>query len=130
MSSESELKSIDLSNSLVVPPPLHRQQTIQQKNLSMILSVNGEALQKFGDKQLSAGTILVLLGHIITAAQKLFKLKGDDLKQVALDSIHWLIDHSKYLSDEEKSTLDLLSETVFPQAFDMLTSVSGCSCFA
>ena len=122
--------SVDLSNSLVVPPPLHRQQTIQSKNLSMILSVNGEALKIFGDKPISSTTILVLLSHIIIASQKLFKLKGDELKQLSLDSIHWLIEHSKYLSDEEKTTLDLLSETVFPQTFDMLTSASRCSCFA
>jgi hypothetical protein len=119
---------------LIVPPaPLNRSLTVKPpKNISLVLSVCGEALKTYGDQQVSAVKILVLLQHILIAVNKLTKLSEEDQKQLALDSIHWLIDHQKNLSDEEKNMLDLLSDTVFPQAIDILsTSESGCfSCFS
>ena len=121
--------STDSSDILVVPSAaLQRQKTVKQpKNLSLILAVCGEALKKYGDQEVSSMKILILLQHILTAVVKLTKLSEDDQKQLALDSIHWLIDNQKGLSDEEKNTLDLLSETVFPQALELLSAAkTGC----
>jgi hypothetical protein len=123
--------AIDSSDILVVPSAsLHRQKTLKHpKNLSLILSVCGQALKKYGDQEICSMKILILLQHILTAVIKLTKLNEEDQKQLALDSIHWLIDNQKGLSDEEKNTLALLSETVFPQALELL-SLAKTGCFS
>ena len=48
---------------LIVPPaPLNRSLTVKPpKNISLVLSVCGEALKTYGDQQVSAVKILVLL---------------------------------------------------------------------
>ncbi len=118
---------------LIVPSaPLNRAITvIPPKNLAIVLSVCGEALKKYGDQPISSLKILVLLQHILVAVKKIAKLDGEEQKQLALDAIQWLINNQKGLTDEEKATLGMLSETVFPQAIELLTEVkSGClSCF-
>lgn len=128
------VSSVEPSDVLVVPAaPLNRSLTVKQpKNISLVLSICGEALKTYGDQQVSAVKILILLQHILKAVNKLTKLNEEEQKQLALDSIHWLIDNQKNLSDEEKNMLDLLSETVFPQAIEILsTTKSSCvSCFS
>lgn len=107
---------------LVVPAPINRSNTIKPpQNLSLVLTVCGKALKTYGDQQISSAKILILLQHIVIAVNKLTKLSSDDQKQLALESIHWLIDHQKGLSDEEKNALDLMSEMVFPQAIELLS---------
>lgn len=121
----------DTSTILVVPSnALQRQKTVTQpKNISLILSICGQALKKYGDQEICSMKILILLQHILNAVIKLTKLSEDEQKQLALDSIHWLINNQKGLSDEEKNTLSLLSETVFPQALELL-SVAKTGCFS
>lgn len=119
---------------LIVPSPLPRSLTIKPpKDLSLVLSVCGEALKMYGQQKVSAVTILVVLQHILTAINKLTKLSVEDKKELALESIQWLIDNQKDLSDDEKSTLDLLAVTVFPQAIDLLAEETALcmslSCF-
>ena len=129
----SNQTSSDIHDELVVPlPPLTRSQTKKPDpvNLPMVLSICGQALQQFGNGMLSASTIFLLLQKIIKVAKDITKLKGDDLKKIALDSIHWLIEHQKSLSDSEKDLLDVLSENAFSQAFDMIVQLeSGCLSF-
>lgn len=119
---------------LVVPSaPLNRSLTVKQpKNISLVLSICGQALKTYGDQQVSSVKILILLQHILVAVNKITKLSEEDQKQLALDSIYWLIDNQKNLSDEEKNMLFLLSDTVFPQAIEVLyTAKSGFfSCFS
>ena len=116
------------SSELVVPAPLTRSITIQPpKNLALVLSICGEALTTYGNLPISSAQILVLLQHIITSVNKKSGITEEDKKQLALDSIHWLIDNQKGLSDKEKNTLDVLSDTVFPQAVDLLSQPSSCS---
>lgn len=119
--SESEL--------VVPPPPLSRAQTkkVNPMHLHMILSICGHALKSFGELVISASNILLLLQKIITAAKALSNLNGDDLKQICLDSIHWLIEHQTNLSDDDKNSLDVLSENAFSQAFDLIMDMeAGC----
>jgi len=125
-------------NELVVPlPPLSRAQTkkVELQNMHMILSICGQALKNFGNAIISASTILLVLQKVIEAAQAISKLNGDDLKQICMDSIHWLIEHITNLSDAEKDTLDVLSDKAFSQTFDMIVAVEkveqGCmACFS
>jgi len=102
-------------------------------NLSMVLTICGKALKTFGSDTVSAVNVLIVLQHIIVAVSKLTGLSPDEKKQLALDSIHWLINNQTNLSIEEKQTLDLLAITIFPQAIDMLSGdkcSGGCfSCF-
>ena len=118
---------------LIVPSAaLNRAITVKQpKNLSIVLSVCGEALKNYGDQPISSVKILILLQHILVSVKKITTLNDEEQKQLALDSIHWLIDQQKGLTDEEKTILSMLSETVFPQAIELLTEVKlGCmSCF-
>jgi hypothetical protein len=142
MSSSSATESVpatatsDVSNVLVVPAhPLNRSATIvQPKNLPLILSVCGQALKKFGDQPINAVKILILIQHIIVAVKKLTKLEGEEQQKLVMDSIRWLIDNQKGLSDEEKNTLDIISETIFIQAIELLSdkeSFTSCiSCFS
>ena len=124
-------------NELVVPPPpLSRSQTkkAEPQNMHMILSICGHALKNFGESIISASTILLVLQKVIQAAQNISKLDGDDLKQICMDAVHWLIEHVTNLSDSEKDTLDVLSEKAFSQTFDMIVAVEkieqGClACF-
>ena len=128
--SQSDVSPVEID--LVVPTPLTRAQTKtgQPKNLSLILSICGKALKMFGDKKINAVTILILLQHIIRAVEKITSLSTEERKELALASIQWLIDNQKDLTDEEKDTLDVLAETVFPQAVDLLSSGESCfSCF-
>jgi hypothetical protein len=122
----------DLSNvpiELIVPAPLSRANTIKPpQDLALILSICGDALKLYGSQHLTSTSILVVLSHIITSVNKFVK-SDVDKKKIALEAIHWLIDHDKSLSDEEKNTLDLLSETVFPQAVDLFNA-SQSSCFS
>jgi len=124
-----------VSADLVVPPPLTRTITLKTpKNLSMILSICGEALKTYGDKEITSTNILILIQHIVTAANKIASVSVEEKKQIALESVHWLINHQKDLSDEEKATMDILSTTIFPQAVDMLTEYKVCvpsfACFS
>ncbi len=126
---------ISVADALVVPAPLSRAQTkkVQPKNLAVILSVCGKALKTFGDERpINAVTILILLQHIITAVNKVKSLSTLERKELALSAIQWIIEQQKHLSDEEKDTLDLLAETIFPQAVELL-SPAECflfSCFS
>ena len=126
---------ISVADALVVPAPLSRAQTkkVQPKNLAVILSVCGKALKTFGDdRPINAVTILILLQHIIMAVNKVKALSTLEKKDLALSAIQWIIDQQKNLSDEEKDTLDLLAETIFPQAIELL-SPTECflfSCFS
>ncbi len=126
---------ISVADALVVPAPLSRAQTkkVQPKNLAVILSVCGKALKTFGDdRPINAVTILILLQHIIMAVNKVKSLSTLERKELALSAIQWIIDQQKNLSDEEKDTLDLLAETIFPQAIELL-SPTECflfSCFS
>ena len=116
-----------VANELVVPSPLTRAITIQPpKNLAAILSICGEALTTYGDNAITSSQILILLQHIITAVNKLNGISVDEKKQLSLDAVHWLIDNQKGLSDKEKNTLDVLSDTVFPQAVDLLSETKSC----
>ena len=127
----------EISNELVVPlPPLSRSQTrkAEPENMHTILSICGHALKNFGQAVISASTILLVLQKVIQAAQAISKLNGDDLKQICMDSVHWLIEHVTNVSDSEKDTLDILSEKAFSQTFDMIVAVEkieeGClACF-
>ena len=126
---------LSVADALVVPAPLSRAQTkkAQPKNLSLILSVCGKALKTFGeDRPINAVTILILLQNIIMAINKIKSLSADERKELALASIQWIIDQQKNLSDEEKDTLDLLAETIFPQAIELLSPSESCllSCFS
>ncbi len=116
-------------SSLIVPaPPLSRSQTITTpKNLSLILTVCGKALKLYGENSINPGTILIVLSHIIICVKKIANLNEEEQKQLALDAIQWLINNQKGLTDEEKQTLDLLAETVFPQAVELLKPTT-CSC--
>lgn len=121
------------SNVLVVPTnSLIRSATIQQpKNLSLILSICGEALKYFGDQPINSVKILILIKHTIIAVKKLTKLNEEEQKKLVMDSIHWLIDNQKGLTDEEKNTLDILSETVFTQTIELLSlNETSCFCFS
>ncbi len=126
---------ISVADALVVPAPLSRAQTkkVQPKNLAVILSVCGKALKTFGDdRPINAVTILILLQHIIMAVNKVKSLSTLERKDLALSAIQWIIEQQKNLSDEEKDTLDLLAETIFPQAIELL-SPTECflfSCFS
>jgi len=114
---------------LIVPPPLSRMQTKKTPdNLALILSVCGDALHSCENQKVNASTVLLLLQKLIISVNKLTKLSKEDEKKLVLDSIEWIINNQKDLSDEDKQTLDILSETVFPQAFDLL-STSPSSCF-
>jgi hypothetical protein len=123
------INNMDDSDSLVVQGPL-RTGTIMSppKNLSLILSVCGEALKTYGDKKISVSTILILLQHIILSVKKLTKLNEEEKKQLVLDSIHWLIEHQQHLSVEDKQTLELLSDSIFPQVITLLTENNKSSC--
>jgi hypothetical protein len=127
----SSAPSIEVADILVVPSiPLQRQISIKApKNLSLILSICGKALKTYGDQEISTSKILILLHHILLAVSKLTQLDQEEQKQLALDSIHWLINNQNGLSDDEKQTLGLLSETVFPQAIELL-SVAKTNCFS
>lgn len=122
---------MSVSTELVVPPPLTRTITITQpKNLGLILSICGEALKTYGNQDITSTNILLLLQHIVAAVNKITNLSVEEKKQIALDAIHWLIDNQKGISDEEKTTLDLLSTTIFPQAVEMLSESKACLSFA
>jgi hypothetical protein len=126
---------IQVADALVVPAPLSRAQTKKAppKNLSLILSVCGKALKTFGDNRpINAVTILILLQNIIMAVAKIKSLSSEEQKELALSSIQWIIDQQKQLSDEEKDTLDILAETIFPQAIELLSPTESClfSCFS
>ena len=117
---------------LVVPPPLLRIKTKKTPdNLGLVLSVCGDALHACGNPNVNAKTILLLLQKIIVSVKKLTKLTKDDEKKIVLDCIEWIIDNQKGLSEEEKQILDMLAETIFPQAYDLLSETSSCfSCFS
>jgi hypothetical protein len=114
---------------LIVPSPVSRSPTLKPpKNLSLVLSVCGEALKMYGDQKLSPISILVVLQHIIIVIEKLVKISGEEKKELAIESIHWLISQQKELTDEERTTLDLLAIAVFPQAIDLLAAKLPKSC--
>ena len=124
---------------LIVPPPLIRIETkkTQPKNLALVLSICGKALDTFGsDKHITSVTILILLQHIIMAINTLTKLNVEEKKDLALVCIQWLIDHQKDLTEDEKNILDLLALNAFPQVVDLLaeggSSLKACfkSCFS
>lgn len=131
--SSNQTVPVQHDDELVVPlPPLTRSQTKKPDpmNLHMVFSICGKSLKEFGNAKLSASTILLLLQKIIKVAKDITKLKGDDLKQISLESIHWLIENQKSLSDSEKDLLDVLSENAFSQTFDMIVELeSGCFSF-
>lgn len=125
MSDPASASSVEL----IVPSPVSRSPTIKPpKNLSLVLSVCGEALKLFGNQKLSPLTILIVLQHIIIVIEKLVKISGEEKKELAIESIQWLISQQKELSDEEKTTLDLLAVSVFPQAIDLLAAKLPKSC--
>ena len=131
MSSAAET-NVSTSNILVVPTdPLPRSATIKQPtNLGLILSICGEALKHFGDQPINGVKILILIQHVIIAVKKLTKLNEEDQKKLVMDAVHWLIENQKGLTDEEKNTLDILSETVFIQAIEILSNDTNCFCFS
>ena len=107
----------------LVVPAMSRSATIKPpKNLPQVLTVCGSALQLFGNRTIGPTTILFLLNDVITAVDSLSQLTSEEKKKLALDAVHWLIDSQKNLSDNEKNTLDMMSETVFPQAIQLLAS--------
>ena len=129
----SDLSGIIVSPAeLIVPPPLIKMRTKKTPdNLALVLSVCGYALKQFGNNNINAATVLILLQKVIISVKKLTKLSEDEQKKLVLDSIQWIIENQKHLTDDEKQVLDILSETVFSQAVDLLSSgESGCfSCF-
>jgi len=114
-----------MSVELIVPSA---QQT--PKNLALVLSICGEALKTFGTDTISSVNVLIVLQHIIVAISKLTKLSEDDKKQLALDAIHWLIEHQTTISNDDKQALDLLATAIFPQAIELLSiekeTIAGC----
>ena len=115
-----------MSVELVVPA---KQET--PANLSLVLSVCGQALKTFGATSITPLNVLLVLQHIILAIKKLTKLSEEEKKQLALDSISWLINNQTNLTDDEKKSLDLLAITIFPQAIDLLSEQKDAilSCF-
>ncbi len=121
----------DLSgNELIVPPPLSRMQTKKNpENISQILTVCGNALKHFGNQPISAGNVLHLVNITMRSVFKIKKLDDDERKKLVLDSIQWMIENQKGLTDEEKAILDMMAETVFHQVVDLLSESKGCACF-
>jgi hypothetical protein len=122
----------DLSgNELIVPPPLSRMQTKKNpENISQILTVCGNALKHFGNQPICAGNVLHLVNITMKSVFKIKKLDDDERKKLVLDSIQWMIENQKGLTDEEKAILDMMAETVFHQVVDLLSESKGCACFS
>ena len=107
----------------LVVPAIVRSATIKPpQNLPQVLTVCGTALQLFGNRVIGPTTILFLLNDVISAVDQVSNLTSEQKKVLALESVHWLIDTQKNLSDNEKNILDMMSETVFPQAIQLLAS--------
>ena len=127
------VSSVVQSELVVPPPPLSRSITVKPpKDLALVLSVCGEALKVYGQTNVSAVNILIVVKHIISAVNTVAKDHVLANKKVLVsDCVHWLIDNQKNLSDDEKNTLDLLADTVLPQSIEMMEEIVSCfSCFA
>ncbi len=88
-------------------------------NLSKIIN-------SIGSLKLNSNNIIQSLHSIMEVVETVDKsLKGSDKKSLALEALHWIVDHQEDLSQEDKITLKAVINQIAPQAIDIIIKVSN-----
>ena len=63
--------------------------------------------------------------ELIETMKEIKEMKGMQKKELCLECLHWLVDHSSdSLSESDKQTLHVLVDNIAPSAIDLLVAVS------
>lgn len=83
-------------------------------------------INSVGSIKLNHNNIIQNLHSIMEVVETLDKsLKGTDKKNLAIDSIKWIIDHQPELSSEDKQILKEIVDQIAPQTIDIIIKVSN-----
>ena len=97
----------------------------KENTLEKVIALTSEIVKKHGS--ITSKNILPIthsVMELIETMKEIKEMKGAQKKELCMDCLHWLVDHSSDLSEEDKQTLHTLVDNVAPSAIDLLVAVS------